>query len=61
MTPDELLAKYEGQRDAKQAACMDLKDAPYAEWECAFNAWALACAETDAARMMLAVCRSHGL
>ena len=27
MTPDELIAKYEGQRDAKQASCMALKDA----------------------------------
>lgn len=61
MTPDELIARYQGQYDAAMTACIAAKDLPYIKWSVVFREWSEAKTSLAAAKLMLAVCRSQGL
>lgn len=61
MTPDELIAKYEGLHEIAFKTCMESTNLTYIEWGVAYRAWQDANRELQTAKLMLAVCRSQGL
>ncbi len=60
MTPDELIARYQGRYDVAYAAWHACAGGT-AEWLRLFDAQSAAYDALHAARLMLAVCRSQGL
>lgn len=62
MTPDELIARYQGRYEVAEAAWKALPAGTDAmEWLRLFDAQNAAHDALHAAKMMLAVCRSQGL